>query len=115
MLNIQKITLLASTLALCSIPARAELTLNSTGTGLGFSFGTFLTTNQACNGCVGPTGVAVNSDGNVIVNNAATDGRNYVFSNTNNQTLATALSFVGGANYPAAYATSNGSVWGSTG
>jgi hypothetical protein len=115
MLNFYKIAILSSTLALFAVPAQAQLTLNPTGTGLGFSFGTFLTTNQTCNSCVGPTGVAVNSSGNVIVNNAATDGRNYVFSNANGQTLGSALSSVPGANYPAAYATSNGSVWGSTG
>jgi len=115
MLKLSKIAILASTMAVFALPAQAQLTVNPTGTGLGFSLGTFLTTNQTCNGCVGPTGVAVNSDGNVIVNNAATDGRNYVFSNSNGQTLGSALSSVTGANYPAAYATSNGSVWGSTG
>lgn len=115
MFNLKELLLVTSTLVLFSAPAQADLTLNATGTGLGFSLSTFLTTNQTCEGCVGPTGIAVNSAGNVIVNNAATDGRNYVFSNTNGQTLGTALSSVSGANYPAAYATANGSVWGSTG
>jgi hypothetical protein len=94
---------------------KADLALTAAGIADGFSLSTFLTSNQGSPGAVGPTGMAVNSDGNVIVNNAATDSKNYVFSNTNGQTLGSALSSVSGANYPAAYAYSNGSVWGSTG
>ena len=93
----------------------AALTITPTGASLGFSLSPFLTGVPACGGCVGPLGVTVNTSGNVIVNMAAIDGKNYVFTNANGQTLGTAISSVPGANYPAAYATSNGAVWGSTG
>jgi hypothetical protein len=101
------------------------LTLTPEGTSLGFTLSTFLTSDQGSSCtffCVGPTGVTVNPLGQVIVNNGnngnGTDGRNYVFNNVDGQKIgagSTAISSVPGANYPAAYATANGAVWGSTG
>jgi hypothetical protein len=104
----------ASAIALLSTSAQAELMLTSAGTADGFSLSTFATGFSSTGANVGPTGVAVNSDGKVIVNSSG-DGKNYVFNNTDGQTTAAPVSSVGGANYPAAYAFSNGAVWGSTG
>lgn len=108
-------SLLTGLVVLSNAPASASLAVTPTGAALGFTLDSFVSGVPVCSGCVGPLGIAVNSDGNVIVNMSALDGKNYVFSNTNGQTLGSALSSTSGANYPAAYATANGSVWGSTG
>jgi hypothetical protein len=103
----------ASAIALWTSSAQADLTLTPAGTADGFSFATFVSGFPSANN-IGPLGMAVNSAGNVIVNSSG-NATNYVFTNTNGQTPANALSAVGGANYPPAYATSGGVVWGSTG
>ena len=113
-MRIKSLSLAIGVIALSAASAQASLVLTSAGVNDGFSLSTFASGFSSTGAAVGPLGIAVNSAGNVIVNSAG-DGRNYVFSNSNGQTPATALSSVGGANYPAAYATANGSVWGSTG
>ena len=67
---------------------------------------------------IGPLGLAVNRDGNVIVNDntqAVGGGLNYVFKDVDGQTVADALSSTPNPGFPPAYAFSNGSVWGGTG
>jgi hypothetical protein len=96
-----------------SSAVQAGLVLTSAGVTDGFSLSTFAS-GFPSRSTIGPLGIAVNSAGKVIVNSSG-DGKNYIFNDTNGQTPATALSSVSGANYPAAYAFSNGSVWGSTG
>src|SRR4029077_13301000 len=64
---------------------------------------------------VGPLGMAVNSDGNVIVNDNDVGALNYVFKDVDGQTVGNALSSTPNQGFPPAYAFSNGSVWGSTG
>ena len=62
------------------------------------------------NNGVGPLGMAVNSDGNVIVNdNSEVGGLNYVFKDVDGQTVAAALG-TPPIRFSAAYAF-NGSVW----
>jgi hypothetical protein len=79
----------------------------------GFKLSEFVSGLGASSG-VGPLGMAVNSDGNVIVNDAV-GSLNYVFKDVDGQTAAQALSSTPNQGFPPAYAFSNGSVWGSTG
>ncbi|MCW3473985.1 SPASM domain-containing protein [Limobrevibacterium gyesilva] len=93
-------------------PAHAQLAVTPAGAALGFTLTSFVTGFP--NNGVGPLGMAVNSDGNVIVN-SSTENRNYVFSNVTNQTLANALSSTAFNAFPPAYAASGGVVYGSGG
>ncbi len=97
-------------LAIASSAANA-LDLTAAGIADGFSLSEFV--SGFPNDGVGPLGMAVNSDGNVIVNDAT--GLNYVFKDINGQTVGNALSSTPNPGFPPAYAYSNGSVWGSTG
>jgi hypothetical protein len=94
-------------------PAHAVLTLTADGLNLGFSLSTFATGFPGGGG-PGILGMAVNSDGRVIVN-STNEGRNYVFNNVDNQTVANAVSFTAHQGFPPAYANSGGTVYGSTG
>src|SRR4051812_31294456 len=85
--------LLASALGPLTIgqPALAGLTLTTDGTNLGFHLNSFVTGFVQSGAGVGPLGMAVTSDGNVLVNTssaAGSNGVNYVFQNVNNQTVA---------------------------
>jgi hypothetical protein len=98
-------------LAIASSSADA-LDLTAAGVADGFTLSEFV--SGFTGGSVGPLGMAVNSDGNVIVNNFPT-GLNYVFKDIDGQTVAAALSSTPNPGFPPAYTFSNGSVWGSTG
>ncbi len=92
-------------------PEAYALELTAAGIADGFTLSEFVSGFPG--GSVGPLGMAVNSDGNVIVNDS--NGLNYVFTDVDGQTVANALSSTPNPGYPPAYAYSNGSVWGSTG
>lgn len=93
-----------------SLPAHAILTLTVDAVGLGFSLSTFATLNPGNTG-FGPFGVAVASNGNVIVSNYPTSTR-YSFANVDGQTTATALSSTSSNSSTAAYATTGGQAYG---
>jgi hypothetical protein len=93
--------------------AHSVETLTAAGIADGFTLSTFAS-GFPNNGGVGPLGMAVNSDGNVIVNSFG-NGLNYVFHDVDGQTPASAVSSTPSPGFPPAYAFSNGSVWGSTG
>ena len=101
--------------ALAIASSRADaLDLTAAGIADGFSLSEFV--SGFANNGVGPLGMAVNSDGNVIVNdNSEVGGLNYVFKDVDGQTVAAALGTAPNPGFPPAYAFSNGSVWGSTG
>ena len=100
-------------LAIASAGANA-LDLTAAGIADGFTLSEFV--SGFANNGVGPLGMAVNSDGNVIVNdNSEVGGLNYVFKDVDGQTVAAALGTAPNPGFPPAYAFSNGSVWGSTG
>jgi hypothetical protein len=103
----------ALVLALTAVtPARADLTLTTDGINLGFTLSKFITTvGFNGNGCCGPLGLAVNSDGNVIVD-VSNLQQNYVFNDVDGQTLGTAISHTPFAAFPPAYANSGGVVYG---
>lgn len=92
--------------------AQAQLTLTSTGTTDGFTLSTFATLdpgNTSC--CGGPFGVAVASNGNILVSNLGT-GSIYAFTDTDGQTIASALSTNPSNSGTSAYATAGGQAYG---
>ena len=92
-------------------PASATLTVTSQGAALGFSLTTFVSGFPFSG--LGPIGLAVETNGNVLVNSIA-DSSNYVFANTDNQVFADHIGAgVSGIFCCGAYATSNGYTWGS--
>jgi len=91
--------------------AGAPPTLTVQGIALGFSLNVIVSGLPTNNGnSYDVLGSAVNSDGNIILNNAST-GTNYVFKDLNNQTAANALSFTTFSGFASAFAYANGSVW----
>jgi hypothetical protein len=57
---------------IATVPAQAALTLTAAGIADGFTLSTFATTNPGNTGCcVGPFGVAVATNGNIIVSTGA--------------------------------------------
>lgn len=87
--------------------------LTTDGTSLGFTLSTVVSGLPSNNGSsYDVLGSAINSDGNIIVNNAATR-QNYVFKDVNGQTAANALSVVSYSGFASALAYANGSVWAS--
>jgi PEP-CTERM motif len=92
----------------------APLTLTGAGVADGFNLTTFVSGFGVGDGGVGPLGVAVAGNGNVIVD-ASNLSKNYVFTDVNGQTLASAISSTAFFGFPPAYASSGGSVYGSYG
>lgn len=87
--------------------------LTSDGSGLGFTLSTIVSGLPSGNGSsYDVLGSAINSDGKIILNNAAT-GQNYVFNDVNGQTAANALSVTPFSGFASALAYANGSVWAS--
>jgi len=95
-------------------PLHASLVITPAGSALGFSLSNFVTGFGNPTGCCGPLGMAVASNGNVVVD-ASNLSMNYVFSDVDGQTLGTAISHTAFSGFPPAYAASNGAVWGSGG
>jgi len=82
------------------------ITITPAGTALGFSVSTFVSGFGVAGFGIGPLGVAVESNGNVLVD-ASNLSQNYVFSDVDGQTLAGAISHTPFAAFPPAYATEN--------
>jgi hypothetical protein len=100
----------------CLAPAvTAQLpTLTAAGMADGFTLTTFATTNPGNTGCcAGPFGVAVASTGNIIVNTGA--GTRYVFTDTDGQTVGSALFSTPSSSFVVAYATAGGQAYGGDG
>ena len=104
--------LLTSFVVMGGMASSSPLTLTSAGMADHFSLSTFVSGFGA--GSIGPRGMAVASYGNVIVN-ASNLSANYVFHDSDAQTLASAVSHTPVSAYPPAYATTKGSVYGSGG
>jgi hypothetical protein len=96
--------------------AKAQLaTLTAAGVADGFTLTTFATTNPGNTGCCGgPFGVAVASNGNIIVSDGAL-GTRYVFSDVDGQTIGSALSSAPSNSFTQAYATAGGKAYGGIG
>ena len=92
--------------------SHASMMLTADGVNLGFSLSTFV--SGFPNSGVGPLGIGINNLGQVIVDSGQ-DRRNYVFNDVDNQTLGNAISSTPFSGWPAAFATVNGTVWGSMG
>lgn len=86
------------------------LTLTSVGASDGFTLSTFATLNPGNTG-FGPFGIAVASNGNVIVSNFPT-GKLYVFPDSDGQTTASALFTQPSNSGTTAYATAGGHPYG---
>lgn len=103
-------SLLAS---LSSAQAYTVPVLTADGVSLGFNLNTIVSgLPSGYGGSYDVLGSAINSQGNIILNNAAT-GTNYVFKDVNGQTAANALSSVSFSGFASALAYANGSVWAS--
>ena len=100
---------LAAGFGICS-SANADLTVTAAGQGLGFDLTTFATLNPGITGG-GSFGVAVASNGNVIVSNLPNATR-YSFADVDGQTVASALSSRPSNSSTAAYASAGGQAYG---
>lgn len=105
-----------SALALtCFSPQSYALpTLTAQGTALGFTIDTVVSGLPGSSSSYDVLGSAVNSAGQIVLNNSS-NGLNYVFNNTNNQTAANAISTASYGGFPAAIVNANGSLWASGG
>jgi len=92
----------------------ATLVLTSAGQNLGFTLNTVVDGLGITSGCCGPLGNAVAPNGNIVIDfsNAT---MNFVFPDANNQTAVNAISSTSFTDFPPAFATSNGALWGSGG
>ncbi len=109
--------LLLPMLAMFSLPQAAYcngLTLTAAGTADGFTLTTFATTNPGNTGCcAGPFGVAVTANGSVLVNTGG--GPEYVFADTDGQTVSSALFTRSSSAGTTAGATVGGNAYGAQG
>ena len=101
----------ATVLALVAAPAQATLILTADGTSLGFSLSTFATFPGNTPDGYGPFGIAMTTNGNVLVSDYASTTR-YVFSDVDGQTPASALGSVASNSSTSAYATAGGVPYG---
>lgn len=93
--------------------AGAPPTLTAAGTAMGFTLSTIVSGLPTSNGnSFDVLGSAVNSDGNIILNNSS-NRTNYVFKDMDGQTVADALSSAPFNGFASAFAFANGSVWAS--
>jgi hypothetical protein len=93
--------------------AMAQLaTVTAAGAADGFTLTTFATLNLGATGCCGPFGVAVASNGTIIVSNFPNSTR-YVFNDVDGQTVGTALFSTASNSGATAYATAGGNAYGS--
>src|ERR1022692_945322 len=97
---------------LISAPLQAALTLNSTGISDGFALTTFATINPGATLNQGPYGVAVTSNGSVLVNNFSNNTL-YVFNDVDGQTVGSALSAITpSGSLDSAFARAGGQAYG---
>ncbi len=103
-----------STAIAATSTANAALSLTAAGVSLGFNLTNVVTGFPGAG--IGPLGLAVNSDGKIIIDSSS-DQKNYVFNNVDNQTVASAVSSTSFTYFPPAFAYSpvTGKVYGSTG
>lgn len=116
---VSKFSCIASTVAVAGLVFSTNafafpLQLTSDGVSLGFTLNTVASAltvqpNGTPN-CCNVLGSAVNSDGTIIINNSSA-GKNYLFNNANNQTLADAVSSASDGGFPTAMANANGTVY----
>lgn len=93
-------------------PAQAGMVLTSDGVADGFSLSLFADGYSSTGYCCGPLGIAVNSDGNVMVQSWG-DGTIKLFSNVDGQSAASPLSSVPFATccYGSAFTNDGGTVY----
>jgi len=113
--SLQKIAveMALAALAMVIVPMQSEAVLHLTPDGIldGFTLTTFATINPGSGG-FGPFGIAVASNGNIIVSNLANDTR-YVWPDVDGQTVGSALFTVpGSGSGTVAYATAGGKPYG---
>ena len=93
----------------------SPLALTTDGVNLGFTLSTFATLNPGSTGCCGgPFGIAMASNGHVIVSDGGT-GQRYVFNDVDGQTTGSALSSTPSSSGTVAYATAGGKPYGGQG
>ena len=97
---------------MASTASAFPLTLTAAGTGLGFTLSTVVSSlSGGTPNCCNVLGSAVNSAGQIIVNNAG-DGRNYLFANVDNQVgPGAAISSSQDFGFPTAMANAGGTVY----
>ncbi|HEY2561840.1 MAG TPA: PEP-CTERM sorting domain-containing protein [Caldimonas sp.] len=83
--------LAALVVALASPAAQAQLHLTASGTTLGFTLSLFVDEVPASGFCCGPLGIATNSFGQVVMQDYP-NGKNYVFTDVDNQHFSASLS-----------------------
>ncbi len=106
------LSLVSATALLLTVGSSHALTITAAGNSLGFSLTTFV--SGIPSNPYGPLGIAVNSSGQVLVNSYP-DRKNYLFNNSDGQTLGDAISSVYTGRSVAAMTLANGSVWQSGG
>src|SRR4030081_3819577 len=86
-------------------PGASAQVLTAAGVADGFTLTTFATLDPGNTGCCsGPFGIAVASNGNILVDNNLTSSI-YAFTDTDGQTIASALSTHSSNSFVIAYAT----------
>jgi len=113
-MTISRTTLLGALVLATTATAAFSLTLTPAGVADGFTLTNFVTGFGVGAGGIGPLGVAVASNGNVIVD-ASNLSANYVFSDVDGQNLTSAISHTAFNAFPPAYTATAGAVWGSGG
>ncbi|MEQ1600648.1 MAG: PEP-CTERM sorting domain-containing protein [Methylophilaceae bacterium] len=108
-----KIALIAGALSASTAFANPIPTLTAEGIKLGFTLDTVVSGLPGNSNGFAVLGSAINSDGNIIVNDAF-NTTNYVFKNVNNQMATDAISSAAFSGFPSAFAYANGSVWASS-
>ena len=99
--------------AAASANAGAPPVITQAGIDLGFTLSTIVSGLPSFNGSsYDVLGSAINSDGNIVLNNASTR-TNYVFKDVDGQTAANALSSTPYGGFASALAYANGAVWSS--
>jgi len=92
--------------------ASAPPVLTAAGLSLGFTLSTIVSGLPGNGSSYDVLGSVVNSDGNIVLNNAATR-TNYVFKNVDGQVAGDALSSVSYSGFASAFAYANGAIWSS--
>src|SRR4051794_4290376 len=100
MTRVSLLTAAALLLAAGSLQAVAP-TITPAGASLGFTITTFATPAPGNNACCGPFGIAVASNGNIIVSNATNNTR-YVWPDVDGQTVGSAITSTSSNSGPSA-------------
>lgn len=92
--KVSKLPAIAGIALMAAATSSQALILTQAGIDAGFTLSTVVSGLPGSSFSPSVLGVAVNSDGNIVLSNAFGDGKNYVFTNTDNQTAAQALNSV---------------------